>query len=224
MTIDAQGRPSRIDSPNSGGSRTTAILIDGEWVTDPAVIAPEIPVTVSAWVSQETPEQGLRPLSALDADGSVLWERDDLLIVDGEGFWFGVVDDVLPAVTCVRHTITDVGDAQCDQFRTGTYDVATGTAIWERDGYHASAVGGDGFVLAPRESGGWEMLDLRAGKRAATDQVWSALRAFSTECCGGDTSQRAERHGGVVFIVSEGMVRIYLPKWASHPTVSLELI
>lgn len=224
VTIDAQGRPTRIDSPTSGGSRTTAILLDGEWVTDPAVLATEIPVTVSAWVSQETPVQGLRPLTALDADGSVLWERDDLLIVDGEGFWFGVVDDVLLAVTCVRHTITDGGYAQCDQFRTGTYDAETGTAIWERDGYHASAISGDGYVLAPMENGGWEMLDLRTGKRAAADQVWSEPFTFSTECCGGDTSQRAERHGGVVFTVSEGMVRIYLPKWASHPTVSLELV
>jgi hypothetical protein len=224
VSIDAQDRLVRIDSPTSGPSRTTAVFIDGDWVTDERVLAEVNPVTVSAWVSAETPVQGFRPLTALDADGSVLWERDDLLVPDGEGFWFGVVDDVLLAATCARHTITDSGNAQCDQFRTGTYEVATGTAIWERDGYHASAISGDGFVLAPEENGGWEMLDLDTGQRAQDDQVWTEPFAFSTECCGGDTTQRAERHGGIVLTVSDGMVRIYLPQWASHPTVSLELI
>lgn len=134
-----------------------------------------------------------------------------------------MVDDVLLAVTCVKHTIID-GYTQCDQLRTGAYDVATATAIWERAGYHASAISGDGYVLAPMENGGWEMLDLRTGERAQDDQVWDQPFAFSTECCGGDTTQRAERHGGIVLTVSEGMVRIYLPQWAGHPTVSLELI
>ena len=75
------------------------------------------------------------------------------MIIDAEGFWFGTVDDVAIAISCIEPVFD--GYPSCDAgFRTGAYDVSTGETIWERDGYHGSAISGDGHMLAPIANGG----------------------------------------------------------------------
>lgn len=223
VAIGPDDRLIRADTLPDYRSRTTAVFLDGEWETDDDVLADAIPITASPYVPFETTLEGFHSLKATDHTGALVWEREDVMLIDAEGFWFGTVDDVVIAISCIE-PIFD-GFPSCDAgFRTGGYDLATGATIWERDGFHGSAISGDGHVLATTENGGWELLDATTGQRAQADQSWSAPYHFGTECCGGDTWQRGERHGGLVLTVSDGMVRIFLPQWATHPTTTLELL
>jgi hypothetical protein len=210
-------------SPGAQHPVPTAVLVDGEWSTEPDDLAAARPLLIG-YHFDDLPEGDAPYLEAFDASGRTVWERPDLATLQSEGFHDVTVGDVVIAVTCPA----TAADFTCTGYRTGGYERATGRTIWERDGYGAVAVSGDGYALALMEpdaagNAAWGLIDVQTGEQVQADQRWDELSTFATECCGGDVFQRAEGHGAIVLTVSDNTVRIYQPQAMARPTVHVEV-
>jgi hypothetical protein len=196
------------------------VEVDGTWVTDPAELRQAWPVT--AWYAFG---EGFPTLEAYDATGTIRWRRADVVARVTEGFTSGVDGDVVVALSC-KPPMSDTADCR---YRLGGYSLADGHTIWQLDGRHLVSAIGDGTAMISTLTAdgtgvaGWTLISTRTGRALAADQTWADPFAFDYECCGGDETTRVTRHGGILAVFSPGVVDIWYPRTAGHPTVTITL-
>jgi hypothetical protein len=169
-----------VDSA-TGWQLPVAVLVDDRWSTDPADLQGAIPVAGGYSFNPDTSLEGR------DGAGNVIWRRDDLRPVGGEGFRSVTTGDVVLAASA---------EANLDEQKLGGYSRADGRTLWERNGFHLVTAVGDGLaMISLRDDNGtitgWELIDVTTGERVEPDQTWADPAVFNEECCGGTEFTRS---------------------------------
>jgi hypothetical protein len=190
---------SRVDS-TTGRELPVAVLLEDSWSTDPANLQTAIPVSGGYSFNPDSALEGR------DGAGNVIWRRDDLLAVGGEGFRSVTTGDVVLAASA---------EVNLDAQRLGGYSRTDGRTLWERDGFHLVSAVGDGLaMISIRDDGGitgWELIDVSTGSRIEPDQSWAGPEVFNEECCGGTEFTRVDRIGGILAAFHPGRIDIWYP-------------
>ena len=153
-------------------------------------------------------------LAGFDAQGGVIWRRDDVFDIQAEGFRVGMDGNVALVSACSG---SSSGDVWCPGPKLLALDVATGETLWQRDGRWAVSVFGDGHALVSGpytdESIGapppWQMIDLVTGDRVS-ETLWNSPWSFGVGCC--DSPEEAWVEGGVVFTVDADAINMWYPE------------
>ena len=199
-----------------GRTAVRAVLVDGAWLTDDAVLAAE---PVGYYFTGVTDGQGWF-LQFRDGLGEVRWERPDIVTPGGEGFTSGLDGAVLVARGCAAPATGTCGDPEAIWSLYGL-DAATGETRWERTGAWDVSVLADGKALVNEildEPGGWSMIETETGELVADDQTWADPAAFDYECCGGGDYVHVGVQGDVVVASNYDRVAFWYPRSRSTPT------
>ncbi|MEN9645119.1 MAG: hypothetical protein RL238_1788 [Actinomycetota bacterium] len=193
--------------------RIAAIATGTGWSTDPATIATTVGIRADFFGGDE--HQALR---AIDAEGTELWRRDDLLAPPFEGFHVALDGDVVAVSGCAA--VDFISDTPCTDWTLAGVDAVTGRTLWERAGNWAvSGLGGGvALVSGPWDGSGatheWTMIDLTTGLQMG-DRSWDEPWSFGEGCC--DEPARVYRSGGVVFRVDGTHLELWYPEAQSTP-------
>lgn len=195
--------------------QVSAVYLDGAWSDDPGVIDATLPMTVEFDSRGEPPW----PLDGRTASGEVVWTRDDLTDIGGEGFRQAPDGDVTVVAACIERA----SEYECTTTALVGIDTATGATVWQRDGARSVQAIGDGFAIVV-DGSGYLMIDSQTGE-PEPGQRWDDPGAFAAECCGGGDFVWVQRVGGVVFAHDYGRVRVWYPLAQSGSTrvVTLDL-
>jgi hypothetical protein len=172
-------------------------------------------------VTVDFPGTGQAPLSAVGADGSVLWSRDDILGFGDEGFRVAQSGDVTVVRGCLG--TFDLTDGGCDKPGVVGVRSADGSTVWTLAGSRNVGPVGDGFALISEPfvqnadgsvtAGGWDMVDTSDGSLVA-GQHWDDPSTFEQQCCGGADTVHVGRMGSVLVAVNQRRLTIWFPKAA----------
>ncbi len=185
----------------TGWELPVAVLTDGRWSTDRAVLGAARQVTGGYSFNPSTSLEGR------DGAGTVVWRRDDIRAPGGEGFRSATVGDVVIAVSAGPDN---------DAPALGGYARSDGRTLWELDGYHQVTAIGDGLAMVSTldDAGatiGWELIDVTTGERFEPGQSWDGADTFAEECCGGTEFTRVDRLGGFLAAFHPGRIDVWYP-------------
>jgi hypothetical protein len=222
LAVTADGRLVAYEPGSTRGDRRAAVAVwrGDAWSRDAALLA-ATPVRVLPDPAASSPGA---PLVAWAPDGSERWRRADLTPTGQELQVIGVDGDVVVLQACP----TPWNGSACEAVTVGL-DTVTGATLWSRPGFRHLPVGaGDGYVLASagdpaaavaagQPPPGWVLVDDRTGT-AVAGQQWSDPDAFAAGCCADGQYRHVTRDGGVVVVVHDEDVRVWLPDALSGPT------
>jgi hypothetical protein len=151
--------------------------------------------------------------------GEQLWRRPDLTSTGLEGGSIWVDGDIAVLQACTTPRV----QSTCAYALLGI-DVATGATRWTLPGWRFVPAGAaDGYALISNDRTGptttppaYVMIDDRTGA-PVPDQQWTDEATFRAACCGDSEYFHVQRTGGVVVVVAETRVSVWLP--ATHATV-----
>jgi hypothetical protein len=187
-------------------------LVDGAWSDEPTDVADVVGPSASFEFDQNA-------LVGRDADGAVVWTRDDLHLIPAEGLMSAVVGSVVVASSCDGESVQSLCDGEP---HTGGYDLATGATLWEGPWLGIGPTGSSNLLVTLPDGGGWQLVDASTGEPVDAGQVWTGV-SFGTECCGGDEFDRTESFGGLVVTLHQGVIEIWMPPALTGPTVGVTI-
>lgn len=216
------GRLARFGEANGLNSGRVLAVQDGDsWSTDPADLDAARPVYANFLYGDQR-----QALAAFDGTGDELWRRDDLLAVPAEGFAVAVETDVVLARVCTGPPSEDGSDF-CPGAKMVALDAATGTTLWEREGWWTASVVGSGRALmnGPFDTGSgvsppWRVVDLRSGEQVG-ERTWTDPWRFGIGCC--DDPATVTWSGGVVVSIDEETLELWYPEARTTPLVVVDL-
>ena len=199
-----------VDSA-TGWELPVAVFLDNGWSTDPADLRAAMPVSGGYSFNPDTSLEGR------DGAGNVVWRRDDLRAVGGEGFRSVTTGDVVLAASAQEDLSAP---------KLGGYSRTDGRTLWERDGFHLVTAVGDGLAMISASDGngtitGWELIDVTTGERIEPDQAWAGADTFNEECCGGTEFTRVDRLGGILAAFHPGRIDIWYPRAVQGTTLTV---
>lgn len=163
---------------------------------------------------------GSATLRRVDANGAVLWQRDDLFEMVGEGFRVSGrqsngSDDVTVVFACVGSPVDwdAINPAQPCPFALLGVGTEDGETRWQLDGSFQVSLIADGHaIVTSRGSGGAiaELIDVFTGEVIAGG-VSSEPDAFLEECCGGYDWNRVENDGAVAWSIATDVLNVWYP-------------
>jgi hypothetical protein len=147
--------------------------------------------------------------------GEELWRRPDLSSTGLEGGFIWIDGDTAVLQACTTPRV----QGRCDFALLGI-DTATGQARWSLPGFRFVPAGAaDGYALVSDDRAatpgggaepGWVLIDDRTGT-PVPGQAWADPATFRAACCGDSEHFHVDRTGGVVVVVAETRVRVWLP-------------
>ena len=180
-----------------------------------------------------TDTPGEATLRRVNADGEVLWRRDDLYGTSMEGFRTSNsetngTDDVTLVFGCVGQPIDPYAtnmDELCPFALVGI-DTNNGRTVWQVDGSYAVSLIADGYAIVtpiPTYGASSELLDVFTGQ-IVPDGVSSEPNAFLEECCGGYDYNRVEGDGAIAWTVATDVLNVWFPADLPGPGTTLDLL
>ena len=175
-----------------------AALVDGRWTTDTARIDRIVGPLVDFSYHDE-----FATLARLAADGSTMWERNDLRSSGREGFSSALTDGVVLANSCgTEDPMTCVGSL------VGV-DANSGKTLWSLLGMRGVSEVANGLALTT-DGDSAVMIDARTGQAVPGSSRWPS-DTFANECCGEGDYVYTRRLGAMVAAVNGSTVRVYYP-------------
>jgi hypothetical protein len=172
---------------------------------------------------------GRLPLVGIDAYGTQLWIRPDIVHTGNEGSITVTVGDTVLAASCRSWDV----NKGCADPMLAAVDVRTGEDRWQLPGWAQIGPSGNGVALVALGSptadgtgsiqGPWQMIDVATGKQLDGQQWDSAVHSFGTGCCGESEYRHTSADGGVVVAVNGVDVNVWFPKGLSTPTIDVVL-
>jgi hypothetical protein len=172
-------------------------------------------------------------LRRVDADGNVLWTREDVYGTSQEGFrtsgsQTNGTDDVTLVYGCVGEPI-DPYSANTDErcpFALLGIDTDDGRTHWQLDGSYAVPLVADDYAIItpiPTIDATSELLDVFTGQ-IVPDGISSEPNAFLEECCGGSDYNRVEGEGAVAWTVATDILNVWYPADVAGPGIGVDLL
>ena len=163
---------------------------------------------------------GSATLRRVDANGAVLWQRDDLFEMVGEGFRVSGSQsngsgEVTIVFACVGSPVdwNALDPAQPCPYALLGVGTDDGETRWQLDGSHGVPLIADGhaIVTSPVPGGaGAQLIDVFTGEVIAGG-VSSEPDAFLEECCGGYDWNRVENDGAVAWSIATDALNVWYP-------------
>jgi hypothetical protein len=191
-----------------------AVLHRGRWLTEaaagPVVWNESFPRVVTYRADQiQQPT-----LVATDADGRIVWERSDLVVLLSDSVTVFSSEGTAVATVCAPNS-----PGCADQMLVGV-DAATGADRWQLPGTYEVAFVSNGLAMvvpiAPVGSVGsspWQLIDVHTGTPLGTDQQWVDPQAFLIDHSGfGVATDRVDVSGAFVLTAHRDRLSVWMPK------------
>lgn len=163
---------------------------------------------------------GSATLRRVDADGAVLWQRNDLFETVGEGFRVSGSqsngsDDVTVVFACVGSPVDwdAANPAQPCPYALLGVGTNDGETRWQLDGGFTVPLVADGLAIitpVPTSGAASQLIDVFTGE-VITGGMSTAPDAFLEECCGGYDFNRVENDGAVAWSVATDALNVWYP-------------
>jgi hypothetical protein len=159
-------------------------------------------------------------LFATDADGRILWERGDLVVLLSDGVTVVSGEPTALAIVCAPNS-----PGCADQMLVGV-DTATGADRWQLMGTYAIAFVADGLAMVRAittpggvGSGPWQLIAAQTGTPLPDDQQWVDPQAFLVDPGAlGVATDRVEASGAFVLAAHGDRLSVWMPKALTGPT------
>ena len=166
-----------------------------------------------------------QPLRGTDGQGNVVWTSDQVFnSLLGEAAGVQPIGAMTVGLACAEpvdtSSFTCPGEVHLVGVRT-----ADGAVVWTLPA--AGLVAGDRLAIVSDAAvgaggDGWVLIDTTTGSQV---EGWSSDVAgeFTSECCGGDETNRTEVHGGTVVTIHDGVIHVWAPAATPATNVAINL-